>query len=142
MLPTLTFLLLTSLTLPLPTLAALNGHCTGSKATGEWKSDGICIKTSTCKKYKGTTKNGACPYDPDDVKCCLIDECSGHPDGLLYHSRCEWKGGSICDDFGNWLDGEFIPVVVEGIGVGDRSADEEYLDKCPGGSNYKCCVSP
>ena len=100
-------ILTTSFTLPIP--AALNGRCTGSKATGEWKSDGICIKTSTCRKYKGTAKDGACPHDPDDVKCCVTDECSGHPDGLLYHSRCEWTGDSICNDLGNWLDSEYFP---------------------------------
>lgn len=27
--------------------AAVNGPCTGSKATGLWGSDGICVSTST-----------------------------------------------------------------------------------------------
>lgn len=99
-----TSLLILTTSFPLPIFAALNGRCTGSKATGEWKSGGICIKTSTCRNYKGTTKNGACPYDPDDVKCCVTDECSGHPGGQLYHSRCGgreivfvmiWGGGLI-----------------------------------------------
>ncbi|KAK0610844.1 hypothetical protein B0T14DRAFT_398363, partial [Immersiella caudata] len=107
-------LLITSLALP--ALATLNGRCTSSKATGDWKSAGICIKTSTCERYKGRTKTGACPHDPDDVKCCLIDECSGHPDGLLYHSHCEWTNDSICNELGRWLD-----------------------NKCPGGNNFKCC---
>jgi len=93
---------------PTITNAALNGRCTGSKATGDWKTKGICVRTSTCTAYKGTYKSGACPYDPDDVNCCLVDECSGHPDGLLYHSRCEWTGDSICSEgVGRWLDGEF-----------------------------------
>ncbi|KAK0745686.1 hypothetical protein B0T18DRAFT_288977, partial [Schizothecium vesticola] len=99
---------------PLPILNALNGHCTGSKATGEWKKSGICIKTSTCNKYKGATKDGACPYDADNVKCCLINECSGYPDGLQYYSSCDWTDNSICNDI-------------------------RVTDKCAGGSNYKCC---
>ncbi|KAK0749007.1 hypothetical protein B0T18DRAFT_427205 [Schizothecium vesticola] len=110
------------LLLPVHTLAALNGRCTGSKATGQWKDDGICIKTSTCKKYKGSTKTGACPYDDDDVKCCLIDKCEGGPEeGLGPHSFCSWTTdkGSLCDDFGIW-----------------------FNNKCPGGSNYKCCLIP
>ena len=95
---------------PLTSLAALNGRCTGSKATGLWKDEGICIKTSTCKKYKGSTKNGACPYDDDDVKCCLIDKCEGGSaeDGLGPKSHCDWTTtkGSICNDFGIWFDSE------------------------------------
>jgi len=97
--------------LPISTLASLNGHCTGSKATGQWKSDGICIKTSTCKKYKGSYTSGACPYDPDDVKCCVIDECSGYPDSLGYHSRCEWTNSdSICNSLGQWLNSKYFSV--------------------------------
>jgi len=92
------------------TLAALNGRCTGSKATGQYKESGICINTSTCKKYKGTTKDGACPYDPDDVKCCLIDNCAPSPDGDLGpHSYCEWTSDkdSICNQFGVWFNSMF-----------------------------------
>ncbi|KAK0654884.1 hypothetical protein B0T16DRAFT_395807 [Cercophora newfieldiana] len=109
------------LSLPLSALAAVNGRCTGSKATGRWKTDGICIKTSTCKRYKGSTTNGACPYDPDDVKCCLIDECNGQPDRLGWSSWCEWTSdkNSICNTFGSYLN-----------------------NKCPGGDNYKCCETP
>ncbi|KAK1830574.1 hypothetical protein QBC39DRAFT_260550 [Podospora conica] len=112
---------LSLLLLPLPSLAALNGRCTGSKARGEWKSDGICIKTSTCSKYKGRTKTGACPYDDDDVKCCLIDKCEGSTDeeGLGPKSHCVWTSDSICHDFGMWFD-----------------------NRCPGGNNYKCCLIP
>ncbi|KAJ9161034.1 hypothetical protein NKR19_g2682 [Coniochaeta hoffmannii] len=111
-------LLLSSL--PFHSLAALNGRCTGSKATGEWKTDGICVKTSTCRRYKGSTKDGACPYDGDDVKCCIIDKCAPYPDGELGpHSHCEWTTdqGSICNEFGIWHD-----------------------NRCPGGDNYKCCM--
>lgn len=108
-LPLPTAILLLLLLLPLPSLAALNGRCTGSKATGQWKDDGICIRTSTCKKYKGSTKNGACPFDDDDVKCCLVDKCEGGPEeGLGPKSFCSWTTdkGSLCDDFGIWFDSE------------------------------------
>lgn len=57
---------------PVAALATLNGHCTGSAATGVWKDHGICIKTSTCDQYHGEYKSGACPDDPNDVKCCVI----------------------------------------------------------------------
>jgi hypothetical protein len=93
--------------LALPSLAALNGRCTGSKAKGQYKEDGICITTSTCKKYKGTTTNGACPYDSDDVKCCIIDECNGRPEGLFDHSRCTWTADkdNVCS---RWLNSEYL----------------------------------
>jgi hypothetical protein len=126
------------LLLPVHTLAALNGRCTGSKATGQWKEDGICIRTSTCKKYKGSTKTGACPYDDDDVKCCLIDECEGGSEaGLGPSSFCSWTTdkGSLCDEHGIWLNSECFAVVM--------SPDtDDGVDKCPGGSNYKCCLMP
>lgn len=76
---------------PLATVATLNGHCTGSAATGDWKEYGICIKTSTCNSYNGAYKSGACPNDPDDVKCCVIgmgDSVSVDPCGGT--SYCEW----------------------------------------------------
>jgi hypothetical protein len=58
--------------LPLTAMATLNGHCSGAAATGVWKANGICIKTSTCDSYNGQYKSGACPNDADDVKCCII----------------------------------------------------------------------
>lgn len=76
---------------PLFASAALNGHCTGSAATGTWKEYGICIKTSTCDSYDGAYKSGACPNDPADVKCCVIgmgDSVSVNPCGGS--SYCEW----------------------------------------------------
>lgn len=71
--------------------AALNGHCTGSAATGAWKDYGICVKTSTCNSFKGAYKSGACPNDPDDVKCCVVgigDNSGENPCGGV--SYCEW----------------------------------------------------
>jgi hypothetical protein len=88
--------------LPLGSLAALNGRCTGSKATGEWKDRGICVKTSSCKKYKGRTTNGACPYDDDDVKCCLVDSCGPIPDTYLGpYSGCQWTSSQCAPS--DWL---------------------------------------
>jgi len=99
-----------SLLSPYPRTPPPTPKCTGSKATGEWKDSSICIKTSTCERYKGKTKTGACPYDLDGVKCCIIDECSGSPEGLLNHSWCDWTGDSICNEFGRWLDSEYYPI--------------------------------
>ncbi|KAK4100210.1 hypothetical protein N658DRAFT_516888 [Parathielavia hyrcaniae] len=80
----------------LPTaLAALNGHCSGT-ATGVYKSQGICVKTSTCSSYGGSTINGGCPNDPADVKCCVMYECYGD------ESMCQWTN-TLCD--GPWRSG-------------------------------------
>jgi len=128
---------------PLLTLAALNGRCTGSKATGQFKTQGICIKTSTCRRYSGTTKNGACPFDDDDVKCCIIDKCGPYPEGNLGgKSHCEWNTDkdSACNVFGIWYDGEYF-LWEEGEEKCSMGADRE-IDRCPGGDNYKCCEIP
>ncbi|KAL5375129.1 hypothetical protein DPSP01_011442 [Paraphaeosphaeria sporulosa] len=78
-------LLLPLLALPLLTHAALNGHCTGSE---DFFYDGICVKTSTCASYGGTTISGHCPNDPADVKCCYVNTCDhSHPQGYSY---CAW----------------------------------------------------
>lgn len=91
-----------ALALPFGALAALNGHCDKSIATGQFKTRGICIKTSTCKKYKGKTQTGACPWDPDDVKCCVIDSCGPDPDTYLGpYTQCDWTSNGC--PVGNWL---------------------------------------
>lgn len=85
---------------PLVTVATLNGHCTGTKATGDWKKYGICIKTTTCNSYDGVYKTGACPDDPDGVKCCLIglDGSSDvNPCGGI--SYCEWTSNACSGSF-------------------------------------------
>ncbi|KAH6669191.1 hypothetical protein F5X68DRAFT_265293 [Plectosphaerella plurivora] len=102
--------------LPAVALAALDGRCTGSQATGFWKESGICITTTNCSNRGGKTKNGACPSDPDNVKCCLIgaEPSNANPCGL--YSHCSWRpGGSSCAG-GTWITGS-----------------------CPGPSNYQCC---
>ncbi|KAK0726288.1 hypothetical protein B0T21DRAFT_385591 [Apiosordaria backusii] len=99
---------------PLTAFAAINGHCTGAEATGEWGSKGICIRTGTCNSYNGAYKSGACPFDGDDVKCCLIGRgpsSSTNPCGGA--SWCDWTSNSCS---GSRLSGY-----------------------CPGGDNYKCC---
>ncbi|KAK3294134.1 uncharacterized protein B0H64DRAFT_433365 [Chaetomium fimeti] len=86
--------------LPLPALAALNGRCTGSKATGNWGEDGICISTSTCRSHGGEYKSGACPYDPENIKCCVVGvspDGDQNPCGGL--SWCTWTGNGCS---GNW----------------------------------------
>ncbi|KAH8903355.1 hypothetical protein BR93DRAFT_201309 [Coniochaeta sp. PMI_546] len=99
---------------PLAALATLNGHCSGSAATGVWKDNGICIKTSTCNQYHGEYKSGACPNDPDDVKCCVIGyapNAETNPCGK--YSVCDWTANT-CSGY-------------------------RVDDKCPGLSNFKCC---
>ncbi|KAK4183643.1 hypothetical protein QBC35DRAFT_92459 [Podospora australis] len=100
--------------LPLTALAAVNGRCTGSAATGNWGTHGICVTTGTCNSFAGAYKTGACPNDPDNVKCCVIGvtpAAATNPCGGA--SWCTWTGNS-CG--GSWVS-----------------------NYCPGGSNYKCC---
>lgn len=90
---------------PFSAMATLNGHCTGADATGDWGEYGICIYTSTCADYNGATTNGACPDDPDDIKCCLIGvgpSVSDNPCGGS--SYCDWTSNGC--EFGNWVAGE------------------------------------
>jgi hypothetical protein len=90
---------------PLASMATLNGRCTGSKATGEWGDHGICIRTSTCDDNGGVYKTGACPNDPDNVKCCIIGwagSASTNPCGK--YSYCDWTS-STCP--GSWKTGKF-----------------------------------
>ncbi|EAQ83630.1 predicted protein [Chaetomium globosum CBS 148.51] len=80
---------------PLTAMAALNGHCSGT-ATGTAKRQGICVKTSTCASFGGSTINGGCPNDPADVKCCTMYQCFGD------ESMCQWTN-TACD--GTWRSG-------------------------------------
>ncbi len=57
--------------LPLASLAAANGHCSGS-ATGKWLSNGICVPIATCDHYHGAYITGGCPNDLGRSECCLI----------------------------------------------------------------------
>lgn len=80
---------------PMAALATLNGHCSGSAATGVWKDNGICVKTSTCNQYKGQYKSGACPNDADDVKCCIVGFYPNeetNPCGVS--SVCDWTANT------------------------------------------------
>ena len=71
---------------------------------------GICLKTTTCSSFGGTIYSGKCPNDPNDVKCCDNISCTAD-DGR--------KGNCV---FIGQCNGETIS------------------GKCPGGSNFKCCV--
>jgi len=84
-------------------LAAVNGACANGKK-------GICISTGSCGSYKGTTSNGNCPSDPNDVKCCSNIPCTanGMNGSCMFTSEC--------------TDGT------------------TYSGLCPGGSNFKCCI--
>jgi len=97
--------LIFSLLVAIPSaLAAVNGACSNGKK-------GICISTTTCKNYKGTTSNNNCPKDPNDIKCCSNIPCkSGGQSGTcMFTSEC---GSGY--------------TTVSGL--------------CPGGSNFKCCI--
>jgi hypothetical protein len=64
------------------TLAELNGKCQGR--------NGICIKTSECQSYGGTTYSGYCPIDPPDVLCCDDIKCpkTSNTGKCLFTDQC------------------------------------------------------
>ena len=72
--------------------------------------NGICISTDNCSKYNGQSFTGKCPSDPNGIKCCDNIPCKAD-DGRT--GKCV---------FTNQCYGEAIS------------------GKCPGGSNFKCCV--
>ncbi|CAP65955.1 uncharacterized protein PODANS_5_11480 [Podospora anserina S mat+] len=122
-------------TLPLAALAALNGRCTGSAATGKWGESGICVRTSTCNSYGGSYKTGACPNDPSDVKCCLVGitpNAATQPCGA--DSWCTWTSNGC---LGRWISGKSFRSSISLFCRHQLLI--KCLERCPGGSNYKCC---
>jgi hypothetical protein len=61
---------------PLAALAALNGPCTGppaGKASGYYLSEGICLVDCVDSAgAHGHQIEDGCPFDTNDIKCCLI----------------------------------------------------------------------
>lgn len=94
------------------TLAELNGKCQGRS--------GICIKTSECQSYGGTTYSGYCPIDPPDVLCCDNIKCStnGNTGKCLFTDQCSKdRADGLCpggSDFKCCLEGprEVIDTAV------------------------------
>jgi len=74
--------------------------------------NGICISTGNCKKYGGTYYSGKCPNDPNDIKCCDSIPCKAN-DGRSGNCKFTNQCGSNYETISN---------------------------KCPGGSDFKCCV--
>ena len=72
--------------------------------------NGICISSDNCSKYNGQSFTGKCPSDPNGIKCCDNIPCKAD-DGRT--GKCV---------FTNQCNGEAIS------------------GKCPGGSDFKCCV--
>ncbi|KAI8216905.1 hypothetical protein K4K53_009713 [Colletotrichum sp. SAR 10_77] len=62
--------------------AAVNEPCYGSGGRA-----GVCVTTSSCSSSGGTTINGACPKDPDNVKCCTKASC-GSGGNCRFTSDC------------------------------------------------------
>ena len=62
--------------------SALNGACTGRT--------GICLSTTTCANYKGTSYTGKCPNDANNIKCCDNISCraNGKSGKCVFSSQC------------------------------------------------------
>ncbi|OUM59638.1 hypothetical protein PIROE2DRAFT_67658 [Piromyces sp. E2] len=73
--------------------------------------NGVCVKTSDCTKAGGTYVDNKCPNDPKNVKCCNKTKCVTS-DGLT--GTCKFT--SDCNG-------------------------TSYSGVCPGGKNFKCCVT-
>lgn len=50
-----------------------------------FSSIGVCLSTSACTSAGGTTINGACPADANDIKCCSKLACGSSSAG-----NCRW----------------------------------------------------
>jgi len=143
-------LILSLLTVVPSTLAAVNGKCSYGKK-------GICISTSTCTRYGGSSSVGNCPNDRNDIRCCdnipckhnnvpgickFTNECSG----TTYSGHC--PGGSdfkCCVTDTTKGVGEscaFNGRAGRCINVNKSSCEYDIVSgQCPGPSNVKCCLS-
>ena len=72
--------------------------------------DGICISSDICNKYNGQNFTGKCPSDPNDIVCCDNISCKAD-DGRT--GKCLFS---------------------------DQCLGEAISGKCPGGSDFKCCI--
>ena len=72
--------------------------------------DGICISSDICNKYNGQNFTGKCPSDPNDIVCCDNIPCKAD-DGRT--GKCLFA---------------------------DQCRGEAISGKCPGGSDFKCCI--
>ena len=68
------------------TLSAVNGPCAGI-------ATGVCVSTSKCSGWGGKSVSGYCPYDPNDIKCCVIENCSGADSFCGWPGDCGGNGG-------------------------------------------------
>ncbi|ORX41693.1 hypothetical protein BCR36DRAFT_416588 [Piromyces finnis] len=73
--------------------------------------NGVCVSTTSCTNAGGTYVSGKCPNDPSNVKCCNKTKCVA-PNGAV--GSCKFT--SDC-------------------------TGTTYSGLCPGGSNFKCCVT-
>ncbi|OUM59639.1 hypothetical protein PIROE2DRAFT_34509, partial [Piromyces sp. E2] len=73
--------------------------------------NGVCVTVNDCTKAGGSYVSGKCPNDPNNVKCCNKTRCVA-PNGAV--GSCMFT--SSC-------------------------SGTTYSGLCPGGSNFKCCVS-
>ena len=83
--------------------AALNGRCNSDHPTG------ICLHTSKCNSLGGDFVSGACPNDPNDIKCCESIGCSAPRVG---DGSCDWIDHR-CIPRGRYIAGkQFILVYI------------------------------
>ena len=83
--------------------------CTNRNANNIY---GTCQYTSTCNARRGTADTKPdCP-GPDNVQCCVMDDCVNGARGTCLDTR-QWN----CQGNGGW----------------------NYGNHCPGGDTYICC---
>ena len=132
--------------------AAVNGKCSGR--------DGICISSSSCSNFGGTTYSGKCPSDPNDIKCCDNIPCTadGRQGSCVFSSQCNGETFSGKCPGGNDFkccvgskktspstDSSFNGPCSGGGGACINTDNTEcsthtVSGKCPGSNNVKCCV--
>ena len=130
--------------------AATNDKCSGRS--------GICISTSTCSNYGGTSYTGKCPNDPNDVRCCDNIPCTadGKSGNCVFTSQCDGEtysgkcpGGNdfkCCVGKITEIDTTYNGPCTGGggscINIDKFTCDTQTVaGKCPGPNNVRCCVA-
>ena len=148
-------LILTLLAIISTTFAATNGQCSGRS--------GICISSSACSQYGGTSYSGKCPNDPNDIKCCDNIPCTADGksgkcvftsecDGETYSGKCPGGNDFKCcvgkvNTGSGSSSGQTFYGPCSGGGGACIDIDKAKCDtrtvsgKCPGSNSVRCCVA-
>ncbi|KAF2192839.1 hypothetical protein K469DRAFT_729941 [Zopfia rhizophila CBS 207.26] len=73
---------------------------------------GVCITTDSCSSGGGITVNGACSYDPSNVKCCTKAVCGSSPETAVGPAvSCSTAVHRTCQSAAQGLGGYPAPTI-------------------------------